>query len=389
MNTNKIYFDNAATTKVDKNVLKSMMPYFSCFFGNSSSIHLYGQKSEGAVLKSRDIIAKFLNCKSNEIIFTSGATEANNTILKGVFFDFKGHLITSAFEHPCVLEVAKYLQKNGVKVDFVRPEKNGVIDSKKVLSLIKEDTRLVSLMYVNNEIGTIQAVPHIGKKIRELNQNRQHKVFFHTDAVQATQFLQMDVERIYVDFLSMSSHKIYGPKGVGVFYASKETRLKPLLLGGHHEYGLRAGTLNVPGIVGFGKAIEMIGSEIHKKDVLNIQKIRDYIVKEVLKIEGSSLSGDNNLRIPNNANFLFKNVEGESLLLKLDMKGIATSTGSACASGSLSPSHVLLSMGIKPEDAHGSLRVTLSKYNTMDEAKYFVKELRKIVKELRKYSPLK
>ncbi len=389
MKINKIYFDNAATTKVDKNVLKSMMPYFSNSFGNSSSIHSYGQKAEGSVLKSRDIIAKFLNCRSNEVIFTSGATEANNTVLKGVFFDFKGHLITSAFEHPCVLETAKYLQKNGVEVDFVRPEKNGIIDSKKVLSLIKDNTRLVSIMYANNEIGTIQPIGHIGKKIRELNQNRQNKVFFHTDAVQATQFLQMNVERLYVDFLSMSSHKIYGPKGMGAFYVRKETRLKPLFHGGHHEYGLRAGTLNVPGIIGFSRAIELIASEEHKKDILNIQKIRDYVVKEVLKIDGTILNGDRELRIPNNANFLFKNVEGESLLLKLDMKGIAISTGSACASGSLSPSHVLLSMGIKPESAHGSMRISLGKYNTIDEAKYFVKELKKIVKELRKYSPLK
>ncbi len=389
MKLKKIYFDNAATTEIDKDVLKSMMPYFSNYFGNPSSIHSFGQRAEGAVLRSRDVIAKFLNCKSNEIIFTSGATESNNTILKGIFFDFKGHLITTAFEHPSVLETAKYLQKNGVEVDFVFPEKNGIIDYKKVLSFIKSNTRLISIMYVNNEIGTIQPVAKIGKKLREINQSRKDRVFMHTDAVQATYFLQMNVERLYVDLMSISSHKIYGPKGVGAFYVRKEAKLKPFIHGGHQEYGLRAGTLNVPAIVGFAKAIELISNKSHKVNVLKIQKIRDYLIKEVLKIDMVSLSGDSALRVPNNANFLFKNIEGESLLLKLDMGGISCSTGSACASGSLSPSHVLLSMGIKPEDAHGSLRISLGKYNEMEEVKYFVSNLEKIVKELRGYSPLK
>lgn len=383
----KIYFDNAATTQVDKNVLSAMMPFFSKDFGNASSIHSFGQKAEGAVLKARDIIANFLNCKSNEIIFTSGATESNNTILKGIFDDYKGHMITSSIEHPCVLETAKFLQKKGVRIDFVNPEKNGIIDYKKVLSLIKDDTRLISIMYVNNEIGTIQPIARLGKEISELNQKRNNKIIFHTDAVQATYFLQMDVQRLYVDAMSLSSHKIYGPKGVGALYLKNNIKINPLFHGGNQEYGKRSGTLNVSGIVGFGKAVSMIEDKDHEKILLNIKKIRDYIIKEILKIPNTSLNGDIEQRVVNNASFLFKNVEGESLLLKLDMSGIAVSTGSACASGSLSPSHVLLAMGIKQEDAHGSARITLSKYNNIEEAKYFVKEIKKIVKELRIYSP--
>lgn len=398
-NKKRIYLDSAATTFVDKKVLQTMIPYFTDNFGNASSIHSFGQDAEASILKSKDVISKFLNCDPSEIIFTSGASESNNTVLKGIFDDFKGHLITTMFEHPSVLEVAKYLSRRGVDVTFIKPERNGIIDYNKVLDAIREDTRLVSIMYVNNEIGTIQPVAKIGKRIKEINNSRtsfakatgvkKNKILFHTDAVQASYFLQMDVTRLYCDFLSISSHKIYGPKGVGLLYIKKGIHLTPLIHGGHQENGQRAGTYNTPGIVGFAKAIEIILAKNHETEVLKITKLRDFMIKEVLKIKGVSLNGSLKDRLPNNANFLFKNVEGEALLLKLDLEGVACSTGSACASGSLSASHVLLSIGINPEDAHGSLRVSLNKNNTLAEIKAFIIVLKKAVKDLRNFSPFK
>lgn len=386
---NKIYFDNAATTSVDREVLKAMIPYFNLEFGNASSIHTFGQKAEAGVLNAKYIISKFLNCKPNEIIFTSGATESNNTVLQGVFNDFKGHLITTMFEHPCVLETAKYLSRRGVEVTFIAPEKNGIIDPKKVFGAIKDNTRLISVMYANNEVGTVSRIAHIGKKLEEINQKRDNKILFHSYAVQACYFRDMDVKKLRIDFLSISSHKIYGPKGIGAFFMREHTKLSPLMHGGHQEYGTRSGTYNVPAIVGFGRAIELISKKDHKLIVEKMKKIRDFIINEALKIKDVSLNGDDEQRLENNVNLLFKNVEGESLLLKLDLSGIACSTGSACASGSLSASHVLLSMGIKPENAHGSLRVSLGKYNTMEEAKKFIIVLKKAVSQLRDFSPLK
>ena len=386
---NKIYFDNAATTPLDKNVLKAMMPYFDINFGNASSIHAYGQKAEAGVLNAKYIISKFLNCKPNEIIFTSGATESNNTILKGIFSDFKGHLITTMFEHPCVLETAKYLSRYGVDVTFIAPEKDGIIDPQKVLQAIKSTTRLISIMYANNEVGTVSNIANIGKKIQEINQKREDKILFHSDAVQACYFREMNVKKLRLDFLSISAHKIYGPKGIGAFFMREHTKLSPLMHGGHQEYGIRPGTYNVPAIIGFGKAIELISDKNHKNIILKIKKIRDFIIKESLKIKGVSLNGSIEQRLENNVNLLFDNVEGESLLLKLDLEGIACSTGSACASGSLTASHVLLAMGIKPENAHGSLRISLSKYNTIEEAKRFITVLKKSVKQLREFSPFK
>ncbi|HNV97417.1 MAG TPA: cysteine desulfurase family protein [bacterium] len=385
----RIYFDNAATTKIDESVMKEMMPYFNLEFGNASSIHEFGQKAEAGVLNAKYAISKFLNCKPAEIIFTSGATESNNTILQGVFSDFKGHLITTMFEHPCVLETAKYLLRRGVDVTFIAPEKNGIIDPQKIFKAVKEDTRLVSVMYANNEVGTVSNIAHIGKKIDELNQKRINKILFHTDAVQACYFRDMDVKKMRADFVSISSHKIYGPKGIGAFFMREHTKLSPLMHGGHQEYGIRPGTYNVPAIIGFGKAIQLISSKDHKKTIEKMKKIRDFIIKESLKIQGVFLNGDNEQRLENNINLLFNNIEGESLLLKLDLEGIACSTGSACASGSLSASHVLLSMGIKPENAHGSLRISLGKYNTMEEAKRFIIILKKSVKQLREFSPFK
>ncbi len=387
MNKSKIYFDHAATTPVSAEVYQVMKPYFSLNFGNASSIHSFGQKAEGAILKTKDIIAHHLECRPQEIIFTSGATESNNTVLKSVFSDYQGHLITSLFEHPCVLETAKYLSRKGVKVDFIKPEKNGLIDPQKVLKSITSQTRLISIMYVNNEIGTIQNIGKIGKELKKINEKRSQKILLHTDAVQAMYFLPMEVDRLRVDFMSVSGHKIYGPKGIGFLYIRDGVNLNPLLHGGHQENAYRSGTYNVPAIVGLGKAIEFLKDPQHEKEVVKIKKLRDYLIEKVLKIEGSSLNGDREKRIPNNANFLFKNVEGESLLFKLDLEGIACSTGSACASGSLKASHVLLSIGIPLEEAHGSLRVSLGKINQKSEIDHFLKILKSSLKELRSISP--
>jgi cysteine desulfurase len=389
MTKKNIYFDNAATTQVDQRVLKAMLPYFTNDFGNASSLHSFGQEAEGAVLKSKDIISDFLNCEAKEIVFTSGGTESNNTVLKSVFNNYQGHLITSAFEHPSVLDTAKYLKSKGVEVTFIKPEANGLIDPQKVLDAIQSNTKLISIMYVNNEIGTIQPIGKIAKDLEEINKDREEKILFHTDAVQATYFATMDITRLRVDFLSLSGHKIYGPKGVGALYIKDGIKITPLLHGGHQENGFRAGTYNVPSIVGLGKAVSLINTSEHTKEVEQIKKLRDVLIEKVLKIEGASLNGDQESRLANNANFLFQNVEGESLLLKLDMEGVACSTGSACASGSLQASHVLLAIGVKPENAHGSLRISIGKDNTIKDINHFVKVLEKIVKELRSFSPLK
>jgi cysteine desulfurase len=389
MTSKNIYFDNAATTTVDPKVLKAMLPYFTKEFGNASSLHSFGQEAEAAVLKSKDIIAGFLSCEAKEIIFTSGGTESNNTVLKSVFNDYQGHLITTAFEHPSVLDTAKYLKTRGVEVTFIKPEKNGLIDPQKVLNAIQDNTKLISIMYVNNEIGTIQPIGKIGKELEEINKNRTEKVLFHTDAVQATYFVPMDIVRLRVDFLSLSGHKIHGPKGVGALYIKDGIRITPLLHGGHQENGFRAGTYNVPSIVGLAKAVSLLTSSNHFQEVNQIKKLRDSLITKILKIKDVSLNGDRMSRLPNNANFLFHNVEGESLLLKLDMEGVACSTGSACASGSLQASHVLLAIGVKPENAHGSLRITIGKDNTMKDINHFFKVLERIVKELRSFSPLK
>ncbi|MCD4704585.1 cysteine desulfurase [bacterium] len=385
----QIYFDNAATTPVDKEVLKAMEPYFLVEFGNASSIHNFGQRAEAAILKSKDIIADFLKCQAQEIIFTSGATESNNTVLKSVFVDFKGHLITTLFEHPAILETAKYLSQNGVDVTFIKPEKNGLIDSQKVLKAIKKETRLISIMYVNNEIGTIQPIGKIGKELVEINKKRENPVLFHTDAVQAMYFLPMQIDRLRVDFMSISGHKIYGPKGMGLLYIKDGLKLKPLLHGGHQENGARAGTYNVPGIVGLGKAVELLSKAEHQKELIRIEKLGNYLIEKVMELEGVSLNGDPQNKLPYNSNFLFKNVEGESLLLKLDLAGIACSTGSACASGSLSASHVLLAIGIPHEEAHGSLRISLGKMNDKSDIDYFLEILSKSLTELRSFSPFK
>lgn len=401
----RIYFDHSATTPLDPQVFAAMLPYLKEIYGNASSLHWEGQEAQKAVLASRDKLAAFLGCQPSEIIFTSGASESDNLALQGVMKYFResvkpddkkyNHLITTAFEHPAVLETARALEKQGVNVTYLKPNYLGLITVEQVKRAIKDETILISIMYVNNEIGTIQPIAEIGKLINEINQQRekqkQRKIIFHTDAVQALNYCDCRVDYLGVDLLSLSGHKIYGPKGVGALYLKKGTPIKRVTHGGHQEYGLRAGTLNTPAIVGLGKAIELLSNKKEQETInQRIRRLRDKIIKGVLSsIMNVKINGDLKKRTPANINFHFKNVEGESVMLMLDLEGFAVSTGSACASGSLRPSHVLLSMGIPQEEAHGSLRVTLGKGNTEEEIDKFLEILPPIIKKLRKMSPLK
>ncbi|MDQ1284033.1 MAG: cysteine desulfurase [Patescibacteria group bacterium] len=413
----KIYLDYAATTPVDKKVMQAMLPYFSDRFGNASSLHSFGQEASQAVEKSRKQAADFFGCDSEEIIFTSGATESNNLAIKGVVKAYrsaqqtlgvsgrqvsqKPHIVTTSFEHHCVLDACKSLEKeNLAEVTYINPKKDGVIKAADIKKAIKKNTILISVMCVNNEIGTVQPIKEIGKIVKEYNsqfkiQNsspkadqpmaEKFKILLHTDATQAINYFDCNVDKLGVDLLSMSAHKIYGPKGVGALYVRKGTNIARVQDGGGQEFGKRAGTLNVPGIVGLGAAVAEIKNQ--KSKIKIVVSLRDYLIKKILKeIPDVKLNGSKVKRSPNNANFSFKNVEGESLLLMLDAEGIAASTGSACSSGSLRPSHVLLSLGMKPEKTHGSLRVTIGKYTTRKEIDISISKLKKIIKQLREIS---
>ncbi|MFA7209216.1 MAG: cysteine desulfurase family protein [Parcubacteria group bacterium] len=399
MQNKKIYLDYAATTPVDKEVLKEMLPYFSEKFGNAMSIHSFGQEALQAVDTARGKIAGFFGCAPTEIVFTSGATESNNLTVKGVLKSYyskaenrgkKPHIITSAFEHHCVLDSCKAAEKEGLaEVSYVKPGKDGIVKVSEIAKAIQPNTVLISIMYVNNEIGTVQPIGKIAKLVAKTNKNRtenEFKAVFHTDATQAVNYFDCDVEKLGVDLLSMSAHKIYGPKGIGMLYVRKGTAIRKIQDGGDQEYKMRAGTHNVTGIVGFGKAIEIMKKNA-SKDSKKIQSLRDYLIGKVLReIPNATLNGSKIMRSPNNANFSFRDIEGEGLLLSLDMEGIACSTGSACSSGALSPSHVLLSIGLKAEQAHGSLRMTLGKYTTKSEIDMVVKKLKIIAGRLRKIS---
>jgi cysteine desulfurase len=380
-NNKKIYMDHAATTYVHKDVLEAMKPFFDTKYGNASSLHDFGQKAKEALDESRASIAKFLGVNMNEIYFTSGGTEANNTAIKGVAFASKKgkHIITTKIEHDCVLRTTEWLKKQGFDITYLPVDKYGLVNPKDVEKAIRKDTILVSVMHANNEIGTIEPIEEIGKICRK------HNVYFHTDAVQT--FGKIPIDMKYVDMLSASSHKLYGPKGVGLLYVKSGVKLDPLLHGGGHERGMRSGTENVAGIVGFAKAVD-IASDMKKEGERQI-KMRDALIKGLLKIDKTVLNGHPTKRLPNNVNVSFKFIEGESLLLLLDDKGIAASTGSACSSKSLEPSHVLLALGLKHEEAHGSLRLTLGRQNTMEDVKYVLEVVPGIVKELRNISPFK
>lgn len=401
MNKQKVYLDYAATTPLDQEVFAKMRPYFTQKFGNVMSIHSFGQEALKAVDTARRQAADFFNCTPSEIVFTSGATESNNLVVKGSLRSFysikrekseKPHIITAAFEHHCVLDACKFSEREGlVDVTYISPRKDGLMRVTDIQKAIRPNTILVSVMYVNNEIGTVQPIAQIGKLLKKENAKRTSEglwpIAFHTDATQAVNYFDCNVENLGTDLLSISAHKIYGPKGVGLLYVRKNTYLKRIQDGGDQEYKLRSGTHNVPGIVGLGAALEKISDKKQETRNKEIQKLRDYLIKKVLKeIPKSYLNGDAIKRSPNNANFRFDNVEGEGLVLALDLEGISASTGSACSSGALEPSHVLLSLGLKHEQAHGSLRLTIGKHTTKQEIDRTVTVLKKVIIRLRKIS---
>lgn len=390
------YLDYSATTPLDGRALSAMLPYLKENFANASSIHQAGLQAKTAVEKSREIIAKFLAAQPEEVYFTSGATESNNWTIFGLMKaikekdkNFIPHIITSKIEHEAVLDPLRQLEKEGVQVTYLPVSSKGLVQAGDVARAIKPNTVLVTIMYVNNEVGTVQPIAEIGKVIRSVNQkSRRQKIRFHTDATQAPAFCDCDINKLGVDLLSMSAHKIYGPKGTGVLYVRRGTPLRPLLYGGGQQGGLRSGTYNVAGIVGFSKAVELLKKEKAKNKT--IKKLRDYLISQIKKkIPSVMINGDLIKRLPSNAHFIFKGVEGESILLMLSQKGLAVSTGSACSSGSLEPSHVLLAMGIPPELAHGSIRVTIGRETTKKELDLLIKELPPIIKKLRAMSPLK
>lgn len=380
----KVYLDYAATTPTDPEVIKTMEPYFFEKFGNPSSIHSFGQEAKKAAEDVRETLASFLGAKPEEIVFTSGGTESNNFAVEGVAYALqkKGtHIITSAIEHHAVTEPCKFLEKRGFKVTFVEVDKYGLVSPEDIKKAITDKTILISVMHANNEIGTIQPIAEIGKIAREIG------IYFHTDAVQTVGHIPVNVNDLNVDLLSLSAHKFYGPKGVGALYIRKGTRIERFLHGGDQERGRRASTHNTPGIVGLGKAIELCKEKMEEEAKFQ-EKLRDRLIKEAReKIPEVYLNGHPKKRLPNNVNFSIRYIEGESILLNLDMLGIAASTGSACTSSSLEPSHVLLAIGLSHEIAHGSLRITLGRWTKEEDIDYLLENLPKIVQKLREMSP--
>lgn len=381
----RIYFDHAATTPTKPEVLDAMMPYFTQNFGNPSSVYTIAQINRKAVDDAREKIANQIGAHPNEIFFTSGGTEADNWAIKGTALrqNRKGnHIITTKIEHHAVLHTCEYLEKHGYEVTYLDVDEFGLVTPEQVQKAIKDTTILISIMYANNEIGTIMPIKEIGAIARA------NGIVFHTDAVQAIGQEVIDVKDLGIDMLSLSAHKIYGPKGIGVLYIRRGVKLCPLIHGGAQERGRRGGTENVPGIVGTAKALELAYQDLDRKNE-KIRKMRDRIIQEILKtIPYAKLNGHPTKRLVNNVNFSFEFVEGESLLLLLDMSGIAASSGSACTSGSLDPSHVMLGIGLPHEKAHGSIRITLGENNTMEEVDILLEKLPAIVQRMRDMSPL-
>lgn len=380
-----IYLDNAATTRVKDEVWEAMQPYFQEWYGNPSSIYRFAGESRKAIENARAVIADFLNAKPEEIYFTGGGSESDNWALKAAAFANreKGkHIITSAIEHHAILHTCEYLEKLGFEVTYVDVDENGIIKLDELKAAVREGTILISVMFANNEIGTIQPIKEIGEFARR------NGILFHTDAVQAYGHEHIDVAELNIDLLSASAHKINGPKGTGILYVRNTVKIGSFIHGGAQERGRRAGTYDTPGIVGFGKATQIAGRELEKRREYE-SGLRDYLMDRVLtEIPHTRLNGHRTRRLSNNANFSFRFLEGESLLILLDQKDIAASSGSACTSGSLDPSHVLLAIGLPHEIAHGSLRLTLSEETTKEELDYVVDELKKIVERLRSMSPL-
>jgi len=382
----KTYMDYAATTPVDKRVLKAMLPFFSEKFGNTMSLHSFGQEAKEALEESRVVVAGLMNALPEEIIFTASATESNNLSMKGATFANKNkgnHIIISAIEHHCVLESAEWLGKQGFEITKLKVDKYGLIDLTELEKEIKKETILVSIMHANNEIGTVEPIEEIGKICHEKG------VLFHTDAAQSLGKIPIDVKKMNIDLLTGSSQKMYGPKGAACLFIRKGVKIEPMLHGGGHEFGLRPSTINLPAIVGFAKACNICRKEMIYEGA-RISKLRNELIGGVLKnIPDALLNGHPEKRLPNNANFWFKFVEGESLVFQLDFSCIAASTGSACSSAQLTASHVLLALGLKPEQAHGSLRLTLGRWTKEKDVKYVLKVLPEIIKKLREISPFK
>lgn len=381
----RVYADNAATTKLSERAFEAMKPYLTEIYGNPSSLYTEGVEARKAVDKAREDIAKCLNAQPNEIFFLSGGSEADNWAIKGAaeLGEKKGkkHIISSKFEHHAVLHTLEYLEKHGFEVTLLDVHEDGLVRPEELEAAIREDTALITIMYANNEIGTIQPI----KELAAIAKN--HGIIFHTDAVQAVGTIPVDVKELGVDMLSLSSHKFHGPKGVGALYVRKGIRLPNLVHGGAQERGLRAGTENLAGVVGMAEALKE-SVEVMDERNKRLEKMRDRLIDNLLKIDRSRVNGDRVHRLPGNVNMCFQGIEGESLLLSLDLKGVAASSGSACTSGSLDPSHVLLSIGLPHEIAHGSIRMTFSTENTEEDIDYILAELPPIVDRLRSMSPL-
>lgn len=380
-----IYLDNAATTKTAKEVVDAMLPYFSEYYGNPSTIYGLGAKSKEAVTDAREAIAQSLGAQTNEIYFTAGGSESDNWALKATAEAYEGkgkHIITSKIEHHAILHTCEYLEKRGFEITYIGVDENGILKLDELRAALRPDTILISVMFANNEIGTIQPIREIGEIAKE------HGILFHTDAVQAYGQLPINVDEYHIDMLSASGHKLNGPKGIGFLYIRKGVKIRSFVHGGGQERSRRAGTENVPGIVGFGAAVKRAVRIMEEKTAKEIA-LRDALIERISKeVPYCRLNGDRIRRLPNNVNFSFRFVEGESLLIMLDMEGICASSGSACTSGSLDPSHVLLAIGLPHEIAHGSLRLTLSEETTMEEIDTVVEAVKKIVERLRSMSPL-
>ena len=379
----RIYLDHAATTPVDKSVMEVMKPYFERDFGNASSLYHHGQQARLALEDARKKAARLINAEPEEIIFGSGGTESDNTALTGIAMankDKGDHIITTKIEHHAVLETCHHLEKQGFRVTYLDVDRYGMVNPQDVEKAITDKTLLVSVMHVNNEVGTIEPIGEIGRICRE------NKVYFHTDAVQGFGKVPIDVKKMSIDLLTASSHKIYGPKGVGLLYIRKGVKIESLIHGGNHEAGKRAGTENISGIAGFGEACG-----VAMKDMLSesrrLGELRKRLVKGVLEIPKSYLNGHPEERLPGNANFRFDSIEGEAMILRLDALGIEASTGSACSSRELKPSHVLTSIGLRPEQAHGSLRMTLGRSTTREDIDFVLKKLPGVIDDLRRISP--
>ena len=380
-----IYLDNAATTKTRPEVVEAMLPYFTEYYGNPSSVYEFATPSKKAIAEARETIAKSLGAKTNEIYFTAGGSESDNWAIKATAeaYESKGkHIITSKIEHHAVLHTCEYLEKRGFEITYLDVDENGTVKLDELKKAIRPDTILISIMFANNEIGTIQPIKEIGEIAKE------HGIIFHTDAVQAYAHVPINVDEYHIDMLSVSGHKFNGPKGIGFLYIRTGLKLRSFVHGGSQERKRRGGTENVPGIVGMGKAVEIAMANLAERTAYEVE-LRDYLINRVLsEVPYVRLNGHRTNRLPNNANFAFQFIEGESLLIMLDMQGICGSSGSACTSGSLDPSHVLLAIGLPHEIAHGSLRLTLSEETTKEDIDFTVDEIKKIVEKLRSMSPL-